>query len=157
MQYRIVKPASEIPEAGGQDSGDGEAETSPEHADLGKWRKDLEALERELREREERVLQQEVRLGGREKIVKQREDKLQQREVRLRNWEAKLMDKEAELRESYPPEKKAIEDVRSRVEAPPAPEPVRPSVASDYRIEIGGGSGGWEMFEEPTDESGDGS
>ena len=118
VQYRIVKPASEIPEPGGQDADAGEAEASPEHGDLGKWRKDLEALERELREREERVLQQEVMLGGREKIVKQREDKLHQREVRLRNWEAKLMDKEAELRESYPPEKKAIEEVRPLAETP---------------------------------------
>jgi hypothetical protein len=156
VQYRIVEPASELPESSAQ-AGTDKAPSSPStgNADLDKWKADLESLERELREREERVLQQEVMLGGREKILKQREAKLQQREVRLRNWEAKLMDKEAELRESYPPERKSIEQVRPEPETPPAPEPVRASRASDFRIEIGGGSGVWEMIEEPVDESGD--
>jgi hypothetical protein len=153
VQYRIVEPASELPESSSQD---GETESpSTGNADLDRWKAELETLERELRGREERVLEQEVVLGGREKILKQRETKLQQREVRLRNWEAKLMDKEAELRESYPPEKKSIEQVRPEPETPPAPDPVRASRASDFRIEIGGGSGVWEMIEEPLDESGD--
>lgn len=156
IQYRIVKPASELPVSGARAPGGEEEPSDVERSDLVKWQGELQTLEDELREREERVLQQEVMLGGREKILKQREAKLQQREVRLRNWEAKLMDKEAELRESYPPEKKAIEDVRPHEESPPPPEPVRASRASDYRIEIGGGNGTWEMFEEPVDDSGDG-
>ncbi len=160
VQYRIVKPATRLPESGARQAGAGtDASSGPgvDRTDLEQWQSELTTLENELREREERVLQQEVMLGGREKILKQRETKLQQREVRLRNWEAKLMDKEAELRESYPPERKAIEEVRPLAETPPAPAPVRASRASDFRIEIGGGSGVWEMVEEPADESGDGS
>lgn len=150
VQYRIVEPATKLPASGGEASG--EAGDSPA-VDLEEKRKALTKLESELREREERVLQGEVVLGGREKILKKREEKLHQREVRLRNWEAKLMDREAALRESYPPEGRA--EPPSAATKAVQPEPVRTSSASDLRIEIAGGSGAWEMVDEPIDESGD--
>jgi hypothetical protein len=140
VQYRIVKPATSLAKPAPE--GRPEGEPKERGGKLG----DVEA---ELREREERLLQREVVVGGREKLLRQREEKLHQREVRLRNWEARLMDKEAELRESYPPEAVA-RDMREVADTQPPP-PVRESRPSELRIEIGGGTGEWEMVEEPID------
>jgi uncharacterized protein (DUF3084 family) len=147
VQYRIVQPATKLPatrRSRQPDAGDGPEE------DLAMRERALGDLEAEIREREERLLQREVVVGGREKILRKKEERLHQREVSLRNWEARLMDKEASLREASGPE------ARHEPRMEPEEEELRPRT-SELRIEIPGGSGAWEMVEEPEDGSEDGS